>query len=154
MWECTYFPKEHLQFDWSSQIAQCKGKGLYANIKIFLADELNAYMYKSHLQLLLGKYYCQLPLNVGSFRLLRHLQKVRILTATEYICRQVKIQQDILYYNLRSVTSSIQNEEQLQLVLIEFLESEPELLCNLFISALYGKLAIILFYSILIVFLL
>lgn len=123
-------------------------------LKYFLADELNAYMYKSHLQLLLGKYYCQLPLNVGSFRLLRHLQKVRILTATEYICRQVTIQQDILYYNLRSVTSSIQNEEQLQLVLIEFLESEPELLCNLFISALYGKLAIILFYSILIVFLL
>lgn len=151
MWECTNFPKEHLQFDWSSQIAQCKGKGLYANIKIFFSRWI---MYKSHLQLLLGKYYCQLPLNVGSFRLLRHLQKVRILTATEYICRQVTIQQDILYYNLRSVISSIQNEEQLQLVLIEFLESEPELLCNLFISALYGKLAIILFYSILIVFLL
>lgn len=34
---------------------------------------------------------------------------------------------------------SIQNEDQLQLILIEFLESEPELFSNLFTSALYGN---------------
>ncbi|KAH8394622.1 hypothetical protein KR222_000298, partial [Zaprionus bogoriensis] len=70
-------------------------------------------------KLLLCKYFCQLPLNVGSFRMLRQLQSLRILTATEYVC-------------------SVENEEQLQLILIEFLESEPELLSNLFVSALYN----------------
>ncbi|KAH8370670.1 hypothetical protein KR093_004616, partial [Drosophila rubida] len=71
--------------------------------------------------MLLAKYFCQLPLNVGSFRVLRQLQHLRILTATEYIC-------------------SILDEEQLQLILIEFLESEHDLLANLFISAHYDSL--------------
>ncbi|EDW02295.1 uncharacterized protein LOC6561144 [Drosophila grimshawi] len=72
-------------------------------------------------KLLLAKYFCRLPLNVGSFRVLRQLQDLRILTATEYIC-------------------SIENEEQLQLILIEFLENQNALLSNLFISALYDSL--------------
>ncbi|KAL7737769.1 hypothetical protein ACLKA6_006159 [Drosophila palustris] len=72
-------------------------------------------------KLLLAKYFCQLPLNVGSFRVLRQLQHQRILTATEYIC-------------------SIQDEEQLQLILIEFLQNEHDLLSNLFISAHYDSL--------------
>ncbi|EDW08994.1 uncharacterized protein LOC6579162 [Drosophila mojavensis] len=71
-------------------------------------------------KLLLSKYFCQLPLSVGSFRVLRQLQKLRILTATEYIC-------------------SIENDEQLQLILIEFLQNENELLINLFISAHYDS---------------
>ncbi|XP_034101980.1 uncharacterized protein LOC117566547 [Drosophila albomicans] len=72
-------------------------------------------------KLLLTKYFCQLPLSVGSFRVLRQLQQLRILTATEYIC-------------------SILDEEQLQLILIEFLESEHDLLANLFIAAHYDSL--------------
>ncbi|XP_017867054.1 PREDICTED: uncharacterized protein LOC108616400 isoform X2 [Drosophila arizonae] len=71
-------------------------------------------------KLLLSKYFCQLPLSVGSFRVLRQLQKLRILTTTEYIC-------------------SIENDEQLQLILIEFLQNENELLINLFISAHYDS---------------
>ncbi|KAH8307204.1 hypothetical protein KR044_007533, partial [Drosophila immigrans] len=71
--------------------------------------------------LLLAKFFCQLSLNVGSFRVLRQLQHLRILTATEYVC-------------------SIMDEEQLQLILIEFLESEHDLLANLFISAHYDSL--------------
>ncbi|XP_064543521.1 uncharacterized protein LOC135432012 isoform X1 [Drosophila montana] len=72
-------------------------------------------------QLLLAKYFCQLPLSVGSFRVLGQLQQLRILTATEYIC-------------------SIENDEQLQLILIEFLQNENKLLSNLFISAHYDSL--------------
>ncbi|XP_023172630.1 uncharacterized protein LOC111600645 [Drosophila hydei] len=72
-------------------------------------------------KLLLSKYFCQLPLSVGSFRVLRQLQKLRILTATEYIC-------------------SIENDEHLQLILIEFLQNENELLINLFVSAHYDSI--------------
>lgn len=45
------------------------------------------------------------------------------------------------------MTYSLQNEEQLQLILIEFLESEPELFSNLFTSALYGKCFVIIMQS-------
>ncbi|BFG05021.1 uncharacterized protein DMAD_03847 [Drosophila madeirensis] len=69
-------------------------------------------------RLLASKYYCQLPANVGSFRVLLQLQQLRILTATEYIL-------------------SKEHSEQLQVDLIIFLETEFELLANLFVSAAY-----------------
>ncbi|XP_033234430.1 uncharacterized protein [Drosophila pseudoobscura] len=60
----------------------------------------------------------RLPANVGSFRVLLQLQQLRILTATEYIL-------------------SKEHSEQLQVNLIIFLETEYELLANLFVSAAY-----------------
>ncbi|XP_022230714.2 uncharacterized protein LOC111079745 [Drosophila obscura] len=81
-------------------------------------------------RLLASKFYCQLPANVGSFRVLLQLQQLRILTATEYIL-------------------SKEHSEQLQVDLIIFLETEYELLANLFLSVAYDaesgmKLAAIL----------
>ncbi|XP_039502245.1 uncharacterized protein LOC120458605 isoform X2 [Drosophila santomea] len=67
---------------------------------------------------LASKFFCQLPANVGSFRVLRQLQELRILTATEYIF-------------------SKEHSDQLQVDLIIFLESEFELLANVFLSAAY-----------------
>lgn len=95
----------------SLQVSQVAAYGLVDLLKCLTAME----------KLLIAKYFCQLPLNVGSFRVLRQLQHQRILTATEYIC-------------------SLENEEQLQLILIEFLENQHDLLCNLFISAQFDSL--------------
>ncbi|XP_017027604.1 uncharacterized protein [Drosophila kikkawai] len=69
-------------------------------------------------RLLASKFFCQLPANVGSFRVLLQLQQLGILTASEYIL-------------------SKEHSEQLQVDLIIFLESEFELLTNVFISAAY-----------------
>ncbi|TMW42153.1 hypothetical protein DOY81_012765, partial [Sarcophaga bullata] len=65
---------------------------------------------------LVGKnYYCKLPWNIGSLRVLGILQELRILTATEYIL-------------------SSQNAEEVQLILNDFLETEYDLISNIFIS--------------------
>ncbi|XP_030377928.1 uncharacterized protein LOC115626651 isoform X2 [Scaptodrosophila lebanonensis] len=71
-------------------------------------------------KLLASKYFCQLPWKIGTLRVLRQFQDLRLLTATEYIL-------------------SIQNNVQVQLVLNEFLEAEYELLENIFISAAYDS---------------
>ncbi|XP_002033142.2 uncharacterized protein LOC6608408 [Drosophila sechellia] len=67
---------------------------------------------------LASKFFCQLPANVGSFRVLRQLQELRILTATQYIF-------------------SKEDSDQLQVDLIIFLESEYDLLANVFFSAAF-----------------
>nr|XP_044248705.1 uncharacterized protein LOC108067835 [Drosophila takahashii] len=69
---------------------------------------------------LAAKFFCQLPANVGSFRVLLQLQELRILTATQYIL-------------------SKEHLEELQVDLIIFLETEFELLNNIFISAAYAS---------------
>ncbi|XP_020802674.1 uncharacterized protein LOC110179435 [Drosophila serrata] len=69
-------------------------------------------------RLLASKFFCQLPANVGSFRVLLQLQQLGILTASEYIL-------------------SKEHSDQLQVDLIIFLESEFELLTNVFLSAAY-----------------
>ncbi|XP_068143802.1 uncharacterized protein [Drosophila tropicalis] len=71
-------------------------------------------------RLLAAKYFCQLPANVGSFRVLGQLQQLGILTATEYVL-------------------SKQQSEQLQVDLIIFLESQHELLSNVFLSAAFDS---------------
>ncbi|KAH8254368.1 hypothetical protein KR032_009689 [Drosophila birchii] len=69
-------------------------------------------------RLLASKFFCQLPANVGSFRVLLQLQQLGILTASEYLL-------------------SKEHSDQLQVDLIIFLESEFELLTNVFIFAAY-----------------
>ncbi|XP_017120048.1 uncharacterized protein LOC108141292 [Drosophila elegans] len=70
-------------------------------------------------KMLAARFFCQLPANVGSFRVLLQLQELRILTATQYILRK-------------------EHSDQLQVDLIIFLESEFELLANVFLSAAYN----------------
>ncbi|XP_005187383.1 uncharacterized protein LOC101891480 isoform X2 [Musca domestica] len=67
-------------------------------------------------KLLVAKYFCKLPWNIGSLFVLGILHDLRILTATEFI----------LCYN---------SNEDVQLVLNDFYESEFELITNLFINS-------------------
>ncbi|XP_016967755.1 uncharacterized protein LOC108036256 [Drosophila biarmipes] len=69
---------------------------------------------------LAARFFCQLQANVGSFRVLLQLQELRILTATQYIL-------------------SKKNSDDLQVDLIIFLNSEFELLTNIFIAAAYNS---------------
>ncbi|XP_037715114.1 uncharacterized protein LOC119550495 [Drosophila subpulchrella] len=69
---------------------------------------------------LAAKFFCQLPANVGSFRVLLQLQELRILTATQYIL-------------------SKENSDELQVDMIIFLNSEFELLANIFNAAAYDS---------------
>ncbi|XP_073848675.1 uncharacterized protein [Musca autumnalis] len=67
-------------------------------------------------KLLIAKFFCKLPWNIGSLHVLGMLHDLRILTATEFI----------LSYN---------SSEDVQLILNDFLESEYELITNLFINS-------------------
>ncbi|XP_017044922.1 uncharacterized protein LOC108090654 isoform X2 [Drosophila ficusphila] len=70
-------------------------------------------------KMLAAKFFCQLPTNVGSFRVLLQLQDLGYLTATEYIlCKK--------------------DSDQLQVDMIIFLESEFKLLENIFTYAAYN----------------
>ncbi|KAL9919948.1 uncharacterized protein ACN427_001675 isoform 1-T1 [Glossina fuscipes fuscipes] len=66
---------------------------------------------------LLAASFCKLPWDVGSVHVLAALQKVRILTATEFISRRMYTNQNI------------------HLILNDFLEQEYELITNLIINA-------------------
>ncbi|KAH8324692.1 hypothetical protein KR074_004116, partial [Drosophila pseudoananassae] len=68
---------------------------------------------------LISRFFSQLPTNVGSYRVLLELQKLQILTASEYILRK-------------------EHSDQLLVDLVIFLESEFELLQNLFLTAAYN----------------
>ncbi|KAH8321888.1 hypothetical protein KR067_007856 [Drosophila pandora] len=68
---------------------------------------------------LLSRYFSQLPTNVGSYRVLLQLQNLLILTASEYILRR-------------------EHSDQLLVDLVIFLESEFELLEDLFMTAAYN----------------
>ncbi|XP_017066694.1 uncharacterized protein LOC108104878 [Drosophila eugracilis] len=69
---------------------------------------------------LLAKLFCQLPANVGSYRVLLQLQKLHIISATQYIlCKEYS--------------------DQLMVDLIIFFESEFELLEEVFVSAAYDE---------------
>nr|XP_016928000.1 uncharacterized protein LOC108008630 [Drosophila suzukii] len=69
---------------------------------------------------LAARFFCQLQANVGSFRVLLQLQELRILTATQYIL-------------------SKENSDELQVDMIIFLNSEFELLANIFLAAAYDS---------------
>ncbi|KAH8336995.1 hypothetical protein KR059_010155 [Drosophila kikkawai] len=88
-------------------------------------------------RLLASKFFCQLPANVGSFRVLLQLQQLGILTASEYILRWVLNSCVIPIYQTYTYIHSKEHSDQLQVDLIIFLESEFELLTNVFISAAY-----------------
>ncbi|XP_017105854.2 uncharacterized protein [Drosophila bipectinata] len=69
---------------------------------------------------LISRFFSQLPTNVGSYRVLLQLQKLQILTASEYILRK-------------------EHSDQLLVDLVIFLESELELLEDLFLTAAYNS---------------
>ncbi|XP_016973897.1 uncharacterized protein LOC108040799 [Drosophila rhopaloa] len=96
---------------------QCETQQLGTYEKYEFAELLKILNAKE--KMLAGRYFCQLPTNVGSFRVLLQLQDLHILTATEYIL-------------------SKEHSDQLQVDLIIFLESEFELLTNIFLSAAYN----------------
>uniref|UniRef100_A0A1B0FJR6 Fanconi anaemia group A protein N-terminal domain-containing protein n=1 Tax=Glossina morsitans morsitans TaxID=37546 RepID=A0A1B0FJR6_GLOMM len=70
---------------------------------------------------LLAASFCKLPWDVGSVHVLAVLQKVRILTATEFISRRMYTNQNI------------------HLILNDFLEQEYELITNLIINASFRE---------------
>ncbi|XP_037819173.1 uncharacterized protein LOC119608722 [Lucilia sericata] len=65
---------------------------------------------------LVAKYFCKLIWNIGSLKILSILQKLRILTATEYIL-------------------SCEDIQEVQLIINDLLESEYDLITNLLINA-------------------
>ncbi|XP_011188607.1 uncharacterized protein LOC105216041 [Zeugodacus cucurbitae] len=71
-------------------------------------------------QLLVARYFCKLPWNIGSLRVLAILQSSNILTASNYIL-------------------SLENDEEIQLILNDFLEAEFELLKELYTVAYYDS---------------
>ncbi|XP_039956741.1 uncharacterized protein LOC120772298 [Bactrocera tryoni] len=71
-------------------------------------------------QLLAARYFCKLPWNIGSLRVLAVLQSANVLTASNYIL-------------------SLENDEEMQLILNDFLEAEFELLKELYTVAHYDS---------------
>nr|XP_014100512.1 uncharacterized protein LOC106625215 [Bactrocera oleae] len=71
-------------------------------------------------QLLAARYFCKLPWNVGSLRVLAVLQSANVLTASNYLLR-------------------LENDEEVQLILNDFLEAEFELLKELYTVAYYDS---------------
>ncbi|KAI8128425.1 hypothetical protein CVS40_1594 [Lucilia cuprina] len=64
---------------------------------------------------LVAKYFCKISWNIGSLKILSILQKLRILTASEYVL-------------------SCENSEEVQLIINDLLESEYVLITNLLIN--------------------
>lgn len=72
-------------------------------------------------QLLAARHFCKLPWNIGSLRVLAVLQSSNVLTASNYIL-------------------SLSNDDDIQLILNDFLEAEFELLKELYTVAYYGNI--------------
>uniref|UniRef100_A0A1I8PI04 Fanconi anaemia group A protein N-terminal domain-containing protein n=1 Tax=Stomoxys calcitrans TaxID=35570 RepID=A0A1I8PI04_STOCA len=65
---------------------------------------------------LVARYFCKLPWNIGSLYILSQLHELRILTASEYIL-------------------SCDDSPEVQLILNDFLESQYDLITNLFVNS-------------------
>ncbi|XP_055916344.1 uncharacterized protein LOC129949112, partial [Eupeodes corollae] len=94
---------------------ECAAAGPYSvNSELLLLLESLNYLEKA----CIANYFCKLPWNVASVKVLASLNQLRILTSSEYILNQT-------------------DDEHVQLVLNDFLETEFNLMANLIITAHY-----------------
>ncbi|XP_055845462.1 uncharacterized protein LOC129911628 [Episyrphus balteatus] len=93
----------------------CSASGPYSvNSELLLLMKTLSYIERS----CIANYFCKLPWNLGSVKVLGILNQLRILTAAEYILSQT-------------------DDEHVQLVLNDLLETEFDLMANLVITGHY-----------------